>query len=170
MGCHEDARLTETGFVRAAQPGGPRVLMKLLAVFGLGMVGLWEGIPAGFVLRLPAVVVGLVSALGSLTATVIVLLLGEGIRLRLVRRRVQNGEVKRATWIDRAWSSYGVVGFALLAPGLIGAPLGVATGLLLGAPSKRLVAWLVVGILLWTVVLTLTGAAGSAGIRALIGG
>jgi len=141
---------------------------ELLAVFGLGMVGLWEGIPLGFVLHLPPLVTGLVSGLGSTAATLIVLLLGEGVRARLARRGAQDGREKRERWIDRAWRSYGVVGFSLLAPGLIGAPLGVATGLLLGAPARRLVPWLIVGIAVWTVILTTAGAYGAAGIRAVV--
>jgi membrane protein YqaA with SNARE-associated domain len=144
------------------------MLTDLLAVFASGMIGLWEGIPVGFALRLPALVVGAVSTLGSTTATVIVLLLGEAVRARLARRRVQDGRVARERWIDRAWKSYGVMGFALLAPGLIGAPLGVATGLVLGAPARRLVPLLIVGISIWTVILTVAGAYGNAGIRALI--
>jgi hypothetical protein len=142
------------------------VLTKLLSVFAFAMIGLWEGVPAGFVLRLPPLVVGVVSAVGSTTATLLVLVLGERVRAWLTRRRPRTGAVERPRLIDRAWQSYGVVGFALLAPGLIGGPLGVATGLLLGAPTRRLVVWLVVGIVLWTVALTVAGAYGSAGIRA----
>ena len=150
------------------------------------MIGLWEGIPLGFVLRLPPVAIGLASALGSTTATLIVLVLGEGLRERLLRRRVAagaggaggaggpagaaGGVEKRERLIDRVWRSHGLVGFALLAPILIGAPLGVATGLFVGAPARRLLPWLLVGIALWTVVLTVAGAFGSAGIRALITG
>jgi hypothetical protein len=146
------------------------MLTRLLSVFGFGMIGLWEGIPLGFVLRLPPFAIGLASALGSMTATVIVLFLGENIRARLVRRRGDKGPVKRERLIDRVWRSHGLVGFALLAPVLIGAPLGVATGLLLGAPARRLLPWLMVGIAIWTVVMTVVGAYGSAGIRALITG
>jgi len=60
------------------------VLLKLLVVFGLGMVGLWEGIPAGFVMRLHPLVVGATAAAGSISATLLVLLLGERLRRRLM--------------------------------------------------------------------------------------
>jgi hypothetical protein len=144
------------------------VLTRLLSVFALGMIGLWEGIPLGFVLRLPPLAIGLASALGSTIAMLLVLLLGEGIRARLARRRGAGSAVQKERLIDRVWRSYGLVGFALLAPGLLGAPIGVATGILLGAPTRRLVPWLLAGIALWSVILTVAGAYGSAGIRALI--
>lgn len=149
------------------------MLLKLLSVFGLGMIGLWEGIPLGFVLGLPPVVIGLLSALGSTTATLVVLALGERLRARLVRPPppAKEGEPpKRERLILRAFRRYGAIGFGLLAPGLTGAPVGVALGLFLGAPARRLLLWLVVGIALWTVVLTGAGAYGSAGIRRLITG
>jgi len=146
------------------------VLVRLLSVFGFAMIGLWEGIPLGFVLGLPPIAVGLASALGSTAATTIVLFLGEGIRTRLARRRGRPDAVPRERLIDRVWRRYGIVGFSLLAPGLVGGPIGVATGLLLGAPAKKLLPWLLVGIALWTVGLTAAGAYGSASVRALIRG
>jgi hypothetical protein len=146
------------------------VVTKLLSVFAFAMIGLWEGIPLGLVLRLPPVAIGLASALGSTTATVIVLFLGEGLRTRLVRRGGDKPGAKRDRLIDRIWRSHGLVAFSLLAPVLIGGPLGVATGLVLGAPARRLLPWLMLGIVLWTAVLTLVGAYGSAGVRALITG
>ena len=69
--------------------------------------------------------------------------------------------------IYRIWHRYGVIGLGLLAPLLTGAPLGVALGLTLGAPSRRLLFWTSVGIVLWSAGLTLAAALGLAGIQAL---
>src|SRR5258708_3396622 len=121
------------------------------------MIGLWEGIPLGFVLRLSPLAIGLASALGSMAATLIVMLLGERVRALLVRRRggVRPGEGERL--IDRIWRRYGIIGLGLLAPCLTGAPVGVALGLVLRAPAGRLLFWLLIGIVLWTVVMTGAG-------------
>jgi hypothetical protein len=140
---------------------------KILSVFAFGMVGLWEGIPLGFVLGLPPVVTGLTSAIGSTVATLLAMLLGERIRARLATKRANEGP-RRDRLIDRIWQRYGIVGFGLLAPCLIGAPAGVALGLFLRAPWGRLLFWLIAGIGLWAVVLTAAGAYGSEGIRRLI--
>ena len=55
------------------------------------------------------------------------------------------------------WNNYGVIGLGLLSPLLLGAPLGSAVGIALGAGKKRLILWISIGILLWSVGLTLAG-------------
>jgi hypothetical protein len=146
------------------------MLLKILSVFAFGMIGLWEGIPAGFVLRLPPLVVGTVSALGSAAATLLVFLLGERLQGWLLRRRGTGDPGKPERLIDRVWRRYGIIGFGLLAPCITGAPLGVALGLFFRAPARTLLFWLLVGIALWAVLLTVAGAYGSAGLRKLIAG
>ena len=146
------------------------MLLKLLSVFAFGMIGLWEGIPAGFVLRLPPFVVGSVSALGSAVATLLVFFLGERLQGWLLQNRKGPEPGKPERLIDRIWRRYGIVGFGLLAPCLTGAPLGVALGLFFRAPPRPLLLWLLVGIALWALVLTVAGAYGSAGLRKLISG
>lgn len=147
------------------------MLIKLLSVFAFGMIGLWEGIPLGFVLKLPPVLTGIFSALGTTFATLLVLILGERVRTRLVRRRPQATEdVPRERLIDRVWRRYGIIGLGLLAPCLTGAPIGIAMGLVLRAPAGRMLFWLLIGIVVWTVILTGAGVYGSAGIRRLITG
>lgn len=145
------------------------VWIKLLSVFGLGMIGLWEGIPAGFALRLPPVVIGALSGAGSMSASLLVLLVGDRVRALLIRPRALDGGARPERLIDRVWRRYGVVGLGLLAPALIGAPLGVALGLLLRAPARRLLFWGLLGVILWTVALTIAGMFGTAGVARLIG-
>jgi hypothetical protein len=135
------------------------------------MVGLWESVPAGFALRLPALQVGILSAAGSLTSTVLVLLLGDRIRTRLLARSKKESEptvAKPERLIDRIWRRYGLIGLGLLGPGITGAPLGIALGLSLRAPARPLLGWTIVGIGLWTVALTLAGMLGSAGVQRLL--
>ncbi len=134
------------------------------------MIGLWEGIPLGFVLRLPPLAIGLASALGSTTATLIVMLLGERVRARLVRRTGAASPGDGQRLIDRVWRRYGIIGLGVLAPCLTGAPIGIALGLVLRAPAGRLLFWLLIGIVAWTVLLTGAGVYGTGGIRRLIVG
>jgi membrane protein YqaA with SNARE-associated domain len=141
-------------------------LIKLLSVFGAGMIGLWEGIPLGFVLGLSPVVIALVSAAGSTSATLLVLLLGERVRARLVKPR----EPGKERWIDRIFQRHGVIGLGLVAPFLTGAPIGVAIGLFFRAPVRLLLFWAIVGIALWAALLTGVGVYGDAGIRKLVTG
>jgi len=57
------------------------------------------------------------------------------------------------------WSKYGVAGLGALAPVLIGAHIGAAFAVALGAPPKKVMLWFAVGIAFWSVIATcLTGA------------
>jgi hypothetical protein len=144
------------------------VAIKLLSVFAFGMIGLWEGIPAGFALRLHPMLVGTFSAAGSLSAALLVLILGERLRSRLVRPPRDENAPRKERLIDRVWRRWGIIGLGLASPGLVGAPLGVALGLFLRAPAGRLLWWTLLGILLWTVTLTILGVLGTAGLLHLL--
>ncbi len=47
-------------------------IMKLLTVFGLGMIELWAAIPTALALQLHPVMTGLAAALGAMTGIVLV--------------------------------------------------------------------------------------------------
>ena len=142
-------------------------IMKLLAVFGLGIVELWAAIPAGLAWGVHPVATGITAALGAVAGVFIVLALGEGLRKWLLRRHHRGREEKQPGRIHRVWARYGVAGLGLLAPLLVGAPVGTALGLALGAPRKRLVLWMVIGIVAWSAGLAIVSALGLAGIKTL---
>ena len=98
---------------------------------------------------------------------VAVVLLGERLRTWLVRRHGRKEQKGQRGLIYRVWHRYGVIGLGLLAPLLVGGPLGAALGLALGAPAGRLLLWMSLGIVLWSVILTVAGTLGLAGIKAL---
>ncbi len=138
--------------------------IKILTVFALGIVELWAAIPAGLALQLHPVLTGGAAALGGITGAVIVSTLGERVRTWLLRGQ-SRGRSEGNTY--RIWLRYGVAGLGLLAPLLIGAPLGTALGITLGAPAGRLLFWICAGILLWSAVMTLAGALGLAGLESI---
>ena len=155
----------ESGYTAGRSP----VWIKLLSVFGFGMIGLWEGIPAGFALRLHPLTVGVVAGAGSILATLLVTALGDRLRARLLRRRPPiEGRPAKERLIDRIWRRYGIIGLGLLSPVVTGGPLGVALGLVLRAPVSRLLPWTIAGIVLWSAVLTVAGFLGVAGVGRLL--
>ncbi len=147
--------------------GDMDLLPKLVTVFGLGAVELWAAIPAGLAVGLHPIATGVVSALGAITGGMVVALLGDRARVWLMARRGATREGAGHETIRRIWDHFGVAGLGLLAPLLVGAPLGTGLGLVLGAPVRRLLLWLSVGIVLWSAVLTATGALGLAGFESL---
>ncbi len=134
------------------------IVLKLLTIFGLGVIALWAAIPAGLALQVHPVAVGITAAIGAMLGALVMVLLGERVRTWLAQRHKGKGQKERHGLIYRIWHCYGVVGLGLLAPLLAGAPLGGALGLTLGVPAGRLLLWIGLGIVLWSMGLTLAGA------------
>ena len=147
-------------------------MVKLFSLFGLAAIELWIAVPTGFAMKIHPVITGIVSAAGALAGVVLVILLGERFRHWLAGRNskddesINNKSTRRAT-IERIWERYGIVGLGLFAPLLTGAPLGAVLGIALGAPAGRLIAWMSVGIIIWSAILTTVAALGVAGIDLL---
>jgi len=133
---------------------------KLLVVFALGVAELWAAAPAGVVMRLHPLLVCLVAAAGAALGGATVVLLGEKVRIWIRKKRRGREIEKQSGFLYGIWQRYGVIGWGLLAPLLVGTPLGAAFGLALGAPARRLMLWLSVGSVLWSVVFTTISALG----------
>jgi hypothetical protein len=161
--------------VSAAGPVARRVarkrermdLVSLLAVFGLGTVELWAAIPAGLVLQIHPVTTGAVAALGAILGILAMGFMGGRVRLWLLRRSGGDSGGRHGR-IARFWVRYGVIGLGLLSPLLVGAPLGTAVGMSLGAPTGRLVFWMSLGAVLCSLVLTSAATLGLMGLESLI--
>lgn len=125
------------------------LLVKLLTVFGLGAVELWAAIPVGFALKLPPSVIAVTAASGAMLGSFIILNIGEKIRSRLCTPD------KRNKYMHGIYNRYGVAGLGLLAPLLIGAPLGTVLGIAIGLPATRLFFWMGLGIIVCSVGLTM---------------
>ena len=143
------------------------LLIKLLTVLVLGAVELWVAVPAGFALNLSPSVTAITAASGAVLGLLVILNLGERIRSRLLKLRVNN-EDKQNKFINRIWDRYGVAGFGLLAPLLIGAPIGTTLGIALGVQANRLFFWMSLGIIICTIGLTIVVEFGLMGIESLM--
>jgi hypothetical protein len=131
------------------------MIFKLLILFVLGVAELWAAAPAGVAMGLPPALTCAVAALGAVCGGVVVILLGERVRRWILGRRREQNVEKKSGLAFRIWQRYGVIGWGLLAPLLVGSPLGAALGLALGAPARRLMAWLAAGSIIWSVVFSL---------------
>jgi hypothetical protein len=133
--------------------------MSVLTVFGLAFVEIWFAVPAGFALDLSPPVLWLATAAGSLASVTIVAFAGDALRARLVRRRGGSVVAGRGR-LYRIWVRYGVVGWGLVSPLVFAPPMGTAIGLVLGAPRRRLLAWMAAGTVGWTTILVGGGVLG----------
>ena len=58
-------------------------------------------------------------------------------------------------WVHKAWERFGLFGLALLCPLTVGAQLGAAIGLSLGARPRRLVVLMTLGAGIWAILIVL---------------
>ena len=128
---------------------------KLITLFALGVAELWAAAPAGAAMGLDPLRVFAVAAAGAVSGGTGVILLGERVKAWLERRRKREELERKRGLLYRVWQRYGVIGWGLLAPLLVGSPLGAAFGLVLGAPPRRLLPLLAAGSVLWAMVFSL---------------
>ena len=128
------------------------LVIKFITVTGLGIIELWAAIPFGTALKLHPLLNGLASGLGAIIGALLVIMIGDRLRNWLLSRREKKQKDKGR--IYRIWDKYGVIGLGMLSPLLTGAPLGAAIGISLGAAPKRLLFWMSIGIVVWTIILT----------------
>lgn len=136
------------------------LVVKFVTVTGLGIIELWAAIPAGTALKLHPLLNGLAAGLGAIIGALLVIILGDRLRNWLLKKKEK--EQKNRGWIYRIWEKYGVIGLGILSPLITGALLGAAIGISLGASPKRLILWMSVGIVIWTIVLTIISTLGFA--------
>ena len=137
-----------------------KLVWKLLTIFALGVAELWAAAPAGVLMGLHPLLVCAVAALGAVCGGTVVILLGERVKAWLEKRRRVEKMEKKGGLLYRIWLRYGVAGWGMLAPLLVGSPLGAAFGLALGAPPRKLLLWLAAGSVLWSVVFSALSALG----------
>lgn len=141
------------------------LLAGLVSTFGMAFLYFWAAIPAGLALGLPPLLVILTTTLSYTLGVALVTVLGEGVRGWVLRRLGDRAVLSSDSLMGRVWQRYGVVGLGLAAPVTVGAQIGAAVGVALGAPRGRLIAWMVIGALLWSIGLTLVITLGLATVR-----
>ena len=141
--------------------------LQLLSVAAIAVVELWAAVPAGIAMGLPTPLVWAATVCGALAGIAVVVFAGDRLRTWLVAR-FGHGGARPGGRLRHLWDRYGVIGWGLLAPLLLGAPLAAAIGVALGAVRGRLVFWLGVGAVVWTTVLTVAAVLGEEAVRRLV--
>lgn len=134
--------------------------LKLLSVFLTSMLELWAAIPMGFVLGIDPLTNSLVSIAGAFAGSAVVIFGGEKIRKFFEKKAPQDNTEAQGGKKGTArviWEKYGAAGLGLLAPWITGAPLAAAIGIGLKADPKKLLIWLLLGIVICTAVLVAMG-------------
>lgn len=101
-------------------------------------------------------IIAITAATGSILSAVLVATLGDSLRNSFLKWRYGEKTPKKGKIYD-IWKKYGIIGLGLLSPLLLGAPLGAALGIGLGASKDKLLLWMSIGIIIWSVLLTAAG-------------
>lgn len=129
-------------------------LPAIISIFALAFFSFWTAVPAGLALGLSPLVVILTTSLSYAAGVVLVALVGGKIRERMMRRMSKDGDPAPAGWMQKIWDRFGVVGLGLAAPMTLGAQIGAALGLVLGANPRTLALAMSISALVWSVILT----------------
>ena len=143
------------------------VILSIITVFGASVIELWLGIPLGFFLNLNPLLIAIIAASGSILSAFLVIILGDNIRTKFIKWRYGEKSIRKGR-IYNIWNKYGIIGLGLLSPLLFGAPLGAAIGVGLGARNDRLLLWMSIGIVIWSILLTALGFFGLISLQSIV--
>ncbi len=124
----------------------------LISTFGIAFLSLWASIPAGIALGLSPVVVVITAALSYACGVGLIVLVGQPLRDRILKRFGGKSAGNPNSAIRRVWDRYGLIGLALLAPLTTGSQIGAIIGMSLNAPPRRLFVFMSLGGLLWAII------------------
>lgn len=124
----------------------------MLGVFALAIIELWAAIPLGFHLKLHPVLLIAAACGGAMAGATAAICLGDGVRRLVFWRRDRKAEPGRVTrWL----ATKGLWAIGLLGPVLIGPLFAAALAGAIGLPRARALALLAVGIVFWTIAVTM---------------
>jgi membrane protein YqaA with SNARE-associated domain len=136
------------------------MVYKIFIIYLAGLTGIFKAIPVGMVLQASPVWIALMTALGGLTAAVILYLFGEWVRNILEKRMSEKRLEKKKERTRRYLSKYGIMGLGVFGTLLLGFHITIILGLLVVKTQKMLLLWTIVGIMLWSSLGTIAVASG----------
>jgi hypothetical protein len=128
-------------------------------VFATGLLGIWKAVPVGFALGLNPVWIYILTASGATGAVVTLYFFGEQIRSVLHLSKIRNSS-KKESRLRLLLKKFGTAGLGFLGTFLIGPNATILIGLIIVPSRKSLLLWTIIGILFWTLILTLLAISG----------
>lgn len=132
-------------------------LYNALIIFLTGLLGIWKAIPVGLALQCNATTIIVTTAAGALVAISIIYLLGSKVKEWILNRLNKGKGEKRKGRLTALFDKYGIMGMGILGTLLLGPNMTMAMGMIIVKKEKKLLLWTAIGIIIWTVVLTLIG-------------
>ena len=143
------------------------LLTNLLTVLLIGMVSQPVAFTTGRSLQLDPFLTAIMATVGAILGVMVILSFSERIRQWKWLAKKHYCDKESSNLICSPWHRYGTAGLGLLAPVLIGASFGTVIGIVLGAPKRTLLFWMIIGIVIWCLISAFGIDMGIAGIRRL---
>lgn len=134
--------------------------VQISTIYLAGITGIWKGILVGFAIDAHPFVTAVFTALGSVTVVLVLLFSGEKLKEWLLRRFGKRHVEKQQGLFTHLMERYGVAGLGLIACGLIGPILTTLLGLALVKQTRRLMVFLLAGVVLWSGLITMLAITG----------
>jgi hypothetical protein len=145
-----------------------KLIVQIGTIYLAGITGLYKGVPVGIALKAhPTLIAGL-TALGSITSVLIINYSGTSFRKWLFGKIGKDNLEKKKGRFTNLMDRYGVIGLGLIASGTIGPIATILLGLITLKETSKLMVYLIIGIVLWSIALTAIAVLGIDAIKAII--
>jgi membrane protein YqaA with SNARE-associated domain len=131
---------------------------NLVIIYLTGMLGIWKAIPVGIILNASPLSICLMTILGASTTVVVIYLFGGWVRQFVLSKLNKNKLNKTKTKTNKLLARYGVIGLGLFGTMTMGPNMTILLGLIAVKARIILLAWIIIGILVWTAILTTAAA------------
>jgi membrane protein DedA with SNARE-associated domain len=133
-------------------------VQKLIIIFLIGMVGINKAVPAGVLLKISPVLIYLMTVLGAGIAVILIYIFGNRIKERILKKENRKRLNKKKSRLKLLFDKYGSIGFALFGIMSMGPTITALMGLIIVNDQRKLLLWIIIGIVIWTTFLTVVAA------------
>jgi membrane protein DedA with SNARE-associated domain len=130
------------------------VFFRIVSIYLVGITGIWKAIPVGIALQAHPIETASFTALGSITTVYLLYYFGERVKNWVMKKWSQKKLESKKGRLSHIMDKYGTAGLGIICPGLFGPITTIIVGLLIVKPTGKLMPYLVVGIILWSFLLT----------------
>ena len=132
-----------------------KIIIDYVLVFLVGMLGIWKAIPLGLLLKSHPFIIFLMTSLGASSAVLILFFFGNRIRDYVLRKRARKEKSNKENYATKLFKKYGAAGLGFLGCILMGPNTTMVLGLVVVKSQKKLLYWTLVGIVVWSLALTI---------------
>ena len=136
------------------------MVANLTVILLLGVVGIWKSIPVGFILNMHPILVCAMTILGASLGVLTIFFIGSKLKERILHSLKGKSSNRKQQKINKIFNRYGVPGLGMLATLVVGPALTMVLGMTIVKNGKSLLLWTNIGIVVWSVLLTLIGQVG----------